>query len=70
MHRSRQNFGNVTVNPDSFRLFLAICAACLTLAYLASVDVALSLLAVILAVCAGLLWLCWRVIKWAWRNWG
>lgn len=58
------------MTADQFRLILALCAIVAVLGYLASVDGSLTVIVIILALIAVVLWLCWRVIKWAWRNWG
>ncbi|WJS84233.1 hypothetical protein [Paracoccus sp. TOH] len=56
------------MSADSFRLTLAICAVLAMLGYLASVDGQLMGLVVILGLFAGLVWLLWRLGRWAWRR--
>lgn len=54
------------MSPDAFRLLLAICFVSITVAIMGAVNP----VALFFAFCGVFLWLCYRVIRWAWGKWG
>lgn len=56
------------MSPDQFRLVLGVSAGIVALGYLGSVDPVLMIIIIFLGLVGAGLWLCYRIIRWAWQR--